>query len=190
MGRRDEIIEAALQLSEEIGVDRVSMRMIGDRLGTSAMALYRHLPNRDGLLDALVGRVLSEVHLPDRSLDWATRLHSIAHALLDVAIARPGVFRLVLERSYVAPEAIGVMDEMYAVLRDAGVDESMIPRVERMLSTALLGFAVTVSNGGFWDGQGAQSGAMNPSETRWAGELDQNVDDMVRMIRDLGLKPE
>ncbi|AMM21561.1 hypothetical protein AX769_17210 [Frondihabitans sp. PAMC 28766] len=127
--------------------------------------------------------------LPDRSLDWETRLHSIARALLEVAVVRPGVFRLVLERSYVAPEAITVMDEMYGVLRDASVDEFAIPRVERMLSTGLLGFAVTVSNGGFWDGQGVQSGAMNPSDPRWAGEPDQNVDDLIQMVRGLGRNP-
>ena len=181
MGRREEFVDAALALSEEVGVDRVSMRLIGQQVGVSAMAIYKHFPNREALLDALVGRVLADVDLPDRALPWRARLHHIGHRLLAVAIARPTVFRLVLQRSYVSAEAIAVMDAMYQLLADAGVSPPDIPRLERMLSTALIGYAVTVSSAGFWNDNAPGTG-MAPADPRWTRELDSNLADLADLV--------
>lgn len=193
-GRRDEIIDAALALSEEVGVDRLSMRMIGDRLGTSAMAIYRHLPNKDAVLDALVGRILSEVPAADPDADWKDQLRTVADGLYAVADRHPTVFPMVLHRSYVSEDAIAVMQQMYRILRQADIPTDALPRVERMISTALLGFVVTATSGGFWatDPPASSDGWPRPGDLqhrlshgsrRWRDELAADVDDLVLLIR-------
>lgn len=58
-GRREEILDAALDIADEHGVDAVSMRTVADRVGVTPMALYRHVKDKAALLDAMVGRLLT-----------------------------------------------------------------------------------------------------------------------------------
>ncbi|MEQ7007903.1 helix-turn-helix domain-containing protein [Actinopolymorpha sp. B17G11] len=197
VSRRDEIVDAAIAISEEVGVDNLSMRLIGKRMGTSAMAIYRHVPSREALLDAMVGRVLASVALPGPEKPWPERLRVIGHGLLDAAQANPTVFPMVLTRTYQADEAIAVMRSMYEVLAEAEVPPDAVPRVERMVSTALIGYAVAASTDAFWavDPTLASRELRVPdvrsaggAPERWHDELDQNVDDLVMLVQSLARK--
>src|SRR5271155_5357110 len=52
--RRERVLEAALVVAERVGLERLSMRLVAGQLGVSPMALYRHVANKDDLLDGLV----------------------------------------------------------------------------------------------------------------------------------------
>jgi AcrR family transcriptional regulator len=58
---REEVVDAALEVAAERGVEGVTMRVVGEALGVSAMALYNHVRNKDDLIDLLVRRVMSLV---------------------------------------------------------------------------------------------------------------------------------
>jgi len=62
---RDEVIGAALQIVDDQGLEALSMRRLGSALGVEAMALYRHVPNKDALLDLTVDRMRSEMRIAD-----------------------------------------------------------------------------------------------------------------------------
>ena len=59
----------------------MSMRLVARELNVSTMALYRHVRNKDDLLDGLVERLLGELELPDDSLPWDERLRMLAREL-------------------------------------------------------------------------------------------------------------
>ena len=51
------------------------MRAVAGRLGSKPMSLYRHIANKEELLDALVERVYTEFELPDpKQPDWRGEL--------------------------------------------------------------------------------------------------------------------
>jgi AcrR family transcriptional regulator len=50
---REVIIAAALEIVEEQGLKKLTMRALGDRLGVEAMALYHYFPSKDALLEAV-----------------------------------------------------------------------------------------------------------------------------------------
>ena len=56
---RDRIIDAALQIMDDEGLDAVSMRRVGRELGVEAMSLYHHVRDKDDLLLGIRERVLS-----------------------------------------------------------------------------------------------------------------------------------
>lgn len=60
------------------------------------MALYRHVADKDDLLDGLVERLLCEVRLPDELLQWEERLRSLASELRALAARHPELFGLLL----------------------------------------------------------------------------------------------
>ena len=61
MSRRDEVLRAALDLLDEVGLDALTTRRLAASLGIQAGSLYRHYPSKNALLDAMAGHLLSGV---------------------------------------------------------------------------------------------------------------------------------
>jgi AcrR family transcriptional regulator len=146
---RSQILDATLALAEERGLDAVTMRAVADRLGVTPMALYRHVGDKQGLLDGLVERLLDELPPLDPDAPWNERLRTAALGLREAARRHPQVFLMLFRRPAATPQAIRTRDGVYAALRDAGVPAVDIPRTERLLSTFYLGWAASESSGRF-----------------------------------------
>jgi AcrR family transcriptional regulator len=50
----DEVVDAAIALADEAGLEAVSMRAVAQRLGVSAMTLYTYVPGKAELLDLML----------------------------------------------------------------------------------------------------------------------------------------
>ncbi|WEK06154.1 MAG: TetR/AcrR family transcriptional regulator C-terminal domain-containing protein [Candidatus Devosia phytovorans] len=71
---RDRIIDEAMLLLDEVGIDKLSTRKLAERLGVQQPALYWHFKNKSALLDALNAEMLKRHYvdrLPSPSQDWA-----------------------------------------------------------------------------------------------------------------------
>ena len=177
--RRQEILDTALALADAGGLKAVTLRAIAQRLGVTAMALYPHVKSKDDLLDGLVGRLLAEITVPDRSLPWRDRLRALAYATREVARRHSSVVPLVYSRPAVAPAGLRVVDAIYQALLDAGVPPEQVARLERMVSTFVLGYAVSEVGGRFAAGtlgtrerRGQLPDAELPAHGRLAALLD------------------
>jgi len=182
-GRRaEEVVAAALAVAARDGLDRLSMRAVAAEIGVTVMALYRHVPGKEALLDAMVGRLLAQIALPGDDLPWRDALRHVAHEMLALARRYPTVLPLLLTRAYVAPEAVRLVRRLYAILDRAGVPQTQIFRLERMYSTFLLGFTVSVANDAFWAEDPTSlavdqppRGATGSRPDQWDRELDADV---------------
>src|SRR5882724_3884773 len=67
---RDRILQAALALADEGGIDALSMRKLGQALGVEAMSLYNHVASKSDLLDGMVDVVFGEIGLPASDGGW------------------------------------------------------------------------------------------------------------------------
>src|ERR1700679_3845351 len=67
---RAEVLEAALRIVDEQGLERLTMRRLGAELGVDPMTVYHHVPDKAALFDGLVELVYSEVSSPARTGDW------------------------------------------------------------------------------------------------------------------------
>jgi AcrR family transcriptional regulator len=146
---REAVLDATLALAEERGLDAVSMRAVAASLGVTPMALYRHVGDKQGLLDGLVERLLDELPAPDAALPPEERLAVMAGALRATARRHPDVFVMLLRRPATTPASLRARERAYEALRDAGVPEELVPRVERLMSTFMLGFAASEAGGRF-----------------------------------------
>lgn len=78
----DEIVDAAVEIFQEGGLDAVSMRSVSTRLGVSPVPLYSRVGNRDALVDAIADRLLEDLAPPsnddetwnDYALRWTREL--------------------------------------------------------------------------------------------------------------------
>jgi AcrR family transcriptional regulator len=146
---RTSVVEAALAVADEQGLDAVTMQKVASRLGVTSMALYRHVSSKADLFDALVEALLTQFPLPADQLPWRERLTRLVEGIRAAAGDHPGAFPLLLTRPAATPRARRVRDAVHAALREAGLPCAMVPRAERLLSTAVLGFAVSEAAGRF-----------------------------------------
>jgi AcrR family transcriptional regulator len=146
---RAAVLAASLVLADELGLAAVTMQGVGDRLGVTPMALYRHVGNKADLLDGLVECILLEVPLPDSGDPWPDRLTALARGARQAALRHPQVFPLLLQRAAVTPGARRARDVVYAALREAGLAEPDVVQLERVLATVMLGFAASEAGGRF-----------------------------------------
>jgi AcrR family transcriptional regulator len=184
---RHKILRAALDIADESGVAAVSMRAVAQRVGVSAMSLYPHVASKEALLDGLVDVLLAE-QLPTleplpATADWWTRLVAAAQGMRKLAARHPSAFSLLLARPSVTPDAVRATDMIYQAVLDAGIPEAQVARVERLVSTFVLGFAASEVNGRFSKGTlnpRARRAQLAPSEIpahyRLADHLDQPID--------------
>ncbi len=156
MGRRKRIDRAgvlaeALALADEGGLEAVTMAAVAERVGVTPMALYRHVANKADLLDGVVELLLTESPPPPPGLPWAERLSLLAADIRASARRHPTVFHLLLQRPATTPEARRTREVVYGALTEAGVPDDRVAQVERLVSTAVLGFAVSEVAGRFRD---------------------------------------
>ena len=57
---RDRVLHVAMELADRDGFEALSMRKLGQELGVDAMALYRHVRNKDDLFDGLIELIVGE----------------------------------------------------------------------------------------------------------------------------------
>src|SRR5437764_14497514 len=62
---RERIVDAALEVVDEDGLAGLNMRRLAAQVGAKPMSLYRHIPNKDALLDAIAERIMSDLAVPD-----------------------------------------------------------------------------------------------------------------------------
>lgn len=129
---------AALEIADTHGPDTLTMRRVATELGVDPMALYRHVRNKDALLDGVVERLWDEVPTPPRRHgDWAEPLRAFAVGLRAVIDAHPRTATLLLTRPLLLRRPLEAYDTLLGNLRDAGYDDTRATQILRsVISTA------------------------------------------------------
>src|SRR5918995_6954834 len=95
---RRRILETAVRFVDSEGLEALSMRKLGAKLGVEAMSLYNHVPNKGALLDGMVEVLLGELEIPPESEGWERRIREAYGAFRRLAHEHPNVFSLLLGR--------------------------------------------------------------------------------------------
>jgi AcrR family transcriptional regulator len=78
---RKQIVQAAIKIADEDGLEAASMRRIAAEIGAGTMTLYQYVPNREDLIELIIDEVTGEMELPDRpSGEWRADLGEVAAA--------------------------------------------------------------------------------------------------------------
>ena len=120
---RERILQTALALVDRSGLRSLSMRALGAELGVEAMSLYKHVPNKDAILDGMVAVALDEIDWEtDRALPWQQRIEQAAVGFLQIGRAHPEVFPLLLSRDPTGDAVLRPVEAILAALDAAGLE--------------------------------------------------------------------
>jgi AcrR family transcriptional regulator len=130
---RTRVLEEALALADEVGLDELSLRGVAERLGVTPMALYRHVAGKDDLLDGVADLLYGELDLPEPGDDWWEALARIARSTRAVLLAHPRAAGL-FARPLAGPSAFALDDALARALRDAGFSRAEARELHDQLS--------------------------------------------------------
>ncbi|WP_230487290.1 TetR/AcrR family transcriptional regulator C-terminal domain-containing protein [Nocardioides anomalus] len=147
---RDRIVAAALDFIDSQGLAGLTMRRLGQALGVEAMSLYRYVPGREDLLDAVVEAIIADMQSDEDVLrtpdhGWQDFLQRLAHGVRRVALAHPAAFPLVASRPVEAPwlrpplRSLEWVEAFLAGLHDEGFDDASAVGAYRAFTSFLLG---------------------------------------------------
>lgn len=112
-------MRSAIALADKRGLGAVGVRQVAERLGVTPMALYRHIGDKEGLLDAVADALYAEIDLPKADEDWWDGLETLAHSTRHVLIAHPWSVPL-FSRPLARPHARALEEALQGALRRAG----------------------------------------------------------------------
>ncbi len=143
---RERVLRAAIAQADDGGLDALSMRKLADALEFAPMALYRHVANKDDLIDAMVDVVFSEVELPAPGPDWRTAMRRRAISLRDALLRHRWAIGLMESRANPGAASLRHHDAMIGSLRAGGFDMAMAAHAYSLLDSYIYGFALTKMN--------------------------------------------
>jgi len=143
---RERVLEAAVKLADQGGIESLSMRKLGQELGVEAMALYYHFASKDEVLDGSVDLVFSEIDLPASGADWKTAMRQRAISVRDVLSRHRWAIGLMESRTNPGPANLRHHDAVIGSLRAAGFDMEMTAHAYSLLDSYIYGFALTKMN--------------------------------------------
>jgi TetR/AcrR family tetracycline transcriptional repressor len=139
-----EIVEAALRLAQRVGVERLTMRALADELGVTTMAPYRHIKNKDALIQTVADTVLGRVVVRDDGRQWDVQLREVARANREEFAKYPGLVDY-LTHHELLPAGRRQMEDSIALLRAAGFAADDAQRVYAVLYSYFWGRLVLQS---------------------------------------------
>lgn len=131
---RERIIESALRIIDDEGVEALSMRRIAAALGVQAMSLYNHVGGKADVLDGVTEYITTDMHITRHSRDsWEDGIRSVAHAFRRASLRHPRAGELVLTRQLNSPGVLPTIDCSLKVLLEHGFEEANAVHALRLL---------------------------------------------------------
>jgi TetR/AcrR family tetracycline transcriptional repressor len=122
---RERVVEAALRLMDEEGLEAVTMRRVAREVGVEAMSLYHHIQDKEDLLDGICEHVMAEFDFPEPGTDWAENCKQGARAWRRLLRGHPNVMRLFAEQRGPVRSIDSMRPTEYALrlLRESGLSD-------------------------------------------------------------------
>ena len=136
-------MRTAIGLADRDGIESLSMRKLGQKVGVEAMSLYNHMRNKEDLLDGMVDVVFSEIDLPASGVDWRTAMRKRAISARQVLLRHPWAIGLMESRSTPGPATLRHHDSVLGSLRTAGFSIEMAAHAYSVLDGYIYGFTLT-----------------------------------------------
>jgi AcrR family transcriptional regulator len=140
---RERVLRAAISLADRDGIESLSMRKLGRKLGVEAMSLYNHCQNKVDMLDGMVDIVFGEIDLPANGVDWQIAMRQRAISARQALLRHPWAIGLMESRAAPGPKTLRHHDSVLGSLRKAGFSIDMAAHAYSILDGYIYGFTLT-----------------------------------------------
>ncbi len=136
-----QVVQAALALLDEVGLDELTMRRLAERLGVKAASLYRHVRNKEELLALLGDEISAAIPLPRRHGSWREQLVESAWNVRRGLLAHRDAARVLASTPPAGPRRLRHIEAILRTLRAAGLTDRDTARAAYHLNNFVTEFA-------------------------------------------------
>jgi AcrR family transcriptional regulator len=138
---KERILRTAVALADEGGVEAFSMRRIAQELGVVPMALYKHVANKDEMLDGMVDVVVGEIDPPLEGADWKTAMRERILSARRALLRHPWASQVIESRAEPTPTIIAYIDSMMGIFLSGGFTLDLMHHAIHVMGSRILGFS-------------------------------------------------
>jgi len=143
---RERVLRAAVALADEGGVGSLSMRKLAHELGVVPMALYKHVANKDALLDGMIDVVVAEIDPPAQGAGWKTAIRERILSARRALLRHPWASRVMESRTEPTPTVLAYMDSMIGMFLAGGFSIDLTHHAMHAMGSRLMGFTQELFN--------------------------------------------
>ena len=156
---RERVLTAAVVLADEAGIEALSMRRLAQELGVVPMALYKHVANKEELLDGMVDVLVGEIDPPARDAGWQSAVRLRVLSARKALLRHPWARQVLESRTTRTPAVLGYMDSFIGMFLAGGFSVDLTHHVMHALGSRMWGFTQEL----FDDSAGNAAAGMAPS---------------------------
>jgi AcrR family transcriptional regulator len=145
---RDRALRAAVALADEAGLESLTMRSLAQELGVVPMALYKHVANRDDLIEGMVDIIVGEIDPAIAGADWKSAVRERILSARRALLRHPWARAAIESRTTMTPVVLGYMESMIGLFRAGGFSVDLTHHVLHALAGRIWGFTQDVFAGG------------------------------------------
>jgi AcrR family transcriptional regulator len=138
---RERVLRAAVALADRAGVESLSMRNLAQELGVVPMALYKHVANKEEMLDGMVDVVVGEIDPPAGGGEWKAAIRQRILSARRALLRHPWASRVIESRTNPTPALLEYMDQMIELFRAGGFSIDLTHHAMHAMGSRLLGFS-------------------------------------------------
>jgi AcrR family transcriptional regulator len=157
---KERVLRAAVDLADRGGIEALSMRKLGQELGVDAMALYRHVRNKEDILDGLVDAILDEIEAVPSDGDWKKTLRQQVMNARRVMQRHPWAPRVIEDQTNVSPTMLAYIESVLAKLAAGGFSIETAHHAIHVMGSRILGFTQDLFEDAAASGPGPQDDAI------------------------------
>ncbi len=139
---RAKVLQGALRLADEEGLETLTMRRLGQALGVEAMTLYYHVGSKEEMLDALIDMLTDEFSYAPPGTPWKDAIRAIALSAYDSLSRHRWAANLSLSLRRPSAGRLRYMNSILGILRDAGFSDDLVDRGYHAIEGHIMGFTL------------------------------------------------
>lgn len=139
---KERIALAAVALADEVGFESCTMRKLAEELDAAPMALYRHVANKEDLLDGMIDVVFSEIHFLFPADDWKSAMRERGISVRAALLRHRWAIGLMESRMHPGPASAEHHNATMGCLREAGFPFREAVHAYNLLDSYTYGFAL------------------------------------------------
>ena len=143
---RDRVLRAAVARADKAGIESLSMRRLAEELGVVPMALYKHVANKEELLDGMIDVVVAEIDPPVAGAGWKSAVRQRILSARRALLRHPWASKVMESKQNPTPLVLAYMDTMIGLFRAGGFSVNLTHHVMHTIGSRVLGFSQELFN--------------------------------------------
>ena len=137
---RERVLQAAVSLADAVGLESLSMRRLAEELGVVPMAIYKHVANKDELLDGMVAGLIGEIDPPAPDQDWKSAVRLRVLSARQALQRHPWARQAIESRTNKTPAVLAYMDSFTGMFLAGGFSVDLTHHVMHAIGGRMWGF--------------------------------------------------